>query len=132
MLRKMYDGAASYYYESDVSRLGATVAKRFPPSTAATPAATACQDGGSQPHAPDAALWKSPGWRALKFAVDDPHYYQYAFASDGAGVGSAFTARALGDQDCDAVLSTFERVASVDVENRVTGGQGVFVRLSGE
>ncbi len=38
----------------------------------------------------------------------------------------AAAARAIGDLNCDGVLSTFERVGHIDDENNVNGGAGLF------
>jgi hypothetical protein len=113
-LRRMYDGAVAYHAEHG----------RFPESAPLTPARPACAGGESSKIAPAPETWAAPGWQALGFSVDDPHYYQYEFASDG----DAFTARAVGDLDCNGVLSTFERVGTVAPGGGVSGGAGLFTQ----
>ena len=49
--------------------------------------------------------------------MDDPHYYQYEFIASG----SEFTARAIGNLDCDADFSTFGMIGRVDPANGVFG-----------
>ena len=71
-------------------------------------------------------MWGAAGWQALNFGVRDPFYYQYQFISSGTGTNAKFTARAIGDLNCDGRLSTFERIGRVDDENNVTGGAGLF------
>lgn len=48
--------------------------------------------------------WKQPGWQAIAFELADPHYYSYELVVDATG----FTARAIGDLDCDGELATYE------------------------
>ena len=44
------------------------------------------------------------GWQALEFSLDEPSIYNYSYAKGG---GTAFTATALGDADCDKGIATF-------------------------
>lgn len=111
-LRRLFDASISYYTRHD----------RFPDTTALTPGAAACRDGQPVKHAPTHADWRGPTWAALRFALHEPFRYQYAYVSDG----QSFTARVIGDLDCDGVLSTFERVGFIDAEGNVNGGAGTF------
>ena len=128
-LRKMFDSSVSYYNGEHAARNGNILDKQFPEQVAATPAATACNGTSSKKHAPSADYWKPATWQALNFAVEDPFLFQYEYLSTGAanpGPASAFTARAIGDLNCDAVTSLFERVATVDDENNINGGAGLY------
>jgi type IV pilus assembly protein PilA len=49
------------------------------------------------------------GWRCLKFSMNQPHYYQYQYASNGVD----FTAQARGDLDGDGVVSEFNIIGKV-------------------
>jgi hypothetical protein len=61
--------------------------------------------------ATDATLWNHPTWQALNFSIDDPHYYSYEYeVVDG---GEGYVVRAIGDLDCDGVVSTFELMGGV-------------------
>ena len=62
-----------------------------------------------EPFEADASQWDTPGWQALNFAVYDTHRYQYSFESGPNG----FTARAIGNLDCDDVTSTFEAIGRI-------------------
>ncbi len=73
-----------------------------PPPVGPTPPKGACCKSGEK-CAPNPALWKEPGWEALMFSVDDPHFYSYEVRSDG----TSFTVLAYGDLDCDGNYSTF-------------------------
>lgn len=121
-VRKLFDGSVSYYTDEHVDATGKPQPSHFPATAPRTPATTACKDGESVKHMPDPKMWSHPTWQALNFEVSDPFYYQYEYVSDG----KTFTARAIGDLDCDGVLSTFERVGKVDGENNVTGGAGLY------
>lgn len=124
-LRRMYDGAVAFYFEEQVGPDGTPLPRRFPRSAGPTPARPFCADGEKfQPRADD---WAAPGWTELGFALHDPHYFRYEFISEGEGAGARFTARALGDLDCDGVLSTFERVGTIDARGNVSPGAGIFI-----
>ncbi|MEO8843541.1 MAG: prepilin-type N-terminal cleavage/methylation domain-containing protein [Kofleriaceae bacterium] len=59
---------------------------------------------------PDAFM-TDPGWSQLEFSVDEPSQYSYQYVPNGTA-GSAFTAYAAGDTDCDSVLATFTMVGT--------------------
>jgi len=70
-----------------------------------TPARSACSEmsasGKIQPSHED---WAHPVWQALDFQMDRPHLFQYSYESDG----RTFTAKAVGDLDCDGTTVTYE------------------------
>jgi type II secretory pathway pseudopilin PulG len=125
-VKKMYDGARSYYMDPDFQygSIGSSVmAAQFPgPSVGPTPPlGTCCAQGGTC--APDRTLWDNDVWIALRFAVDDPHYYSYAYEVHGnARPGESapidgsnnFTVYAYGDLDCDGDYSTFAMYGEVN------------------
>jgi prepilin-type N-terminal cleavage/methylation domain-containing protein len=57
------------------------------------------------------AFMTDPTWSQLEFSVDEPSQYSYQYIGDS-GIGSAFTAYASGDVDCDSVLATFTMLGS--------------------
>jgi prepilin-type N-terminal cleavage/methylation domain-containing protein len=130
-VKKIYDGARSYYMEESMGRGSIQpIAKQFPDSTnTATvtpdPNTVCCATSGKK-CAPDPALWTDAGWQALKFSMDDPHYYGYVYSASGTDDSSTFSASAHGDLDCDTTLSTFEMVGSVQSDGTVTGQAGFF------
>jgi hypothetical protein len=68
------------------------------------PVARCCEQGGEC--LVDKALWSDPGWRALRFTLDDPHHYAYEYqVVDG---GRAAVLRATGDLDCDGTFGIVE------------------------
>jgi len=125
-LRKLYDSSVAYYTEEFAARNGAILPRQFPLTVASTPNDMACDGNTSQKHVPASGQWDHATWQGLTFAVDDPHYFNYGYISAGLGDGSSFTAYSNGDLNCDAVLSTFERIGSIDDENNVNGGAGIF------
>lgn len=126
-LKKIYQGARAYYTEETVSRgTGTVLPPQFPESVSTTPAAGSCCDHPTGKCPPDPAIWSAPGWQALKFSMDDPHYYSYTFESSGTGASAVFTARATGDLDCDGTYSTFEMYGSVGADGEVVGSAGVY------
>lgn len=124
-VRRMFDAAVTFYHAERADRGGKRLPPRFPQTTPPSPGRPFCEDGDDG-FAHDPEVWEHPGWRELEFAIDGPHRYQYQFISEGTGAGAMFTARALGDLNCDGVLSTFERVGTVDAEGNVTGGAGMY------
>jgi len=142
-LRKLFDSSVTYYEKGHTTRLGQPLIPRFPGvemDFGAVPGTNECcglvGDKCPPPGSPQAPgyfqeRWDHPVWHALNFGVDDPHYYWYEYDAVGVGAdalngGSAFTARASADLNCNLVFSTFERVGGVDPENNVVGGAGIF------
>lgn len=115
-IEKISTGARTYYMDQHVGQDidSATISQKFPASEAPTPALSCCS-GGADKCVPVATIWQTPTWNALQFSINDPHYYRYEFESAGSGLTAEFTARAIGDLDCDNDLSTFERYGWVEV-----------------
>jgi len=126
-VQKIYLGARTYWMDRNTQE-GAIVADspQFPQPAIARAAPSApggcCISdgpGNAEKCAPDASVWNVEPWKALKFSMDDPHYYGYAYEAsapapgDTAG-GNNFTALALGDLDCDGTKSTFSMYGVVD------------------
>lgn len=124
-VRRMFDGAVAFYSSEQIGPDGSLLPRRFPQTTAPSPDRRFCDDGDDG-FAADPSVWRQPGWQELNFAIDGGHRFQYQFISKGSGRTAEFTARALGDLDCDGVLSTFERVGFVDDEGNVNGGSGLY------
>jgi hypothetical protein len=120
-VRKLFDAAVTYYETPHPGPDGRALPPQFPRSVALTPAVWPCREEEGT-HAPAPKEWSDSTWQALGFAMNEPHAYRYEFVSEGA----RFTARALGDLDCDGVLATFERVGFLDEHGQVTGGVGLF------
>ena len=125
-VRKLYDSSVSYFESEHTDSSGTTLPKQFPTAAGPAPAATCCGQAGGKCK-PDNTLWTAATWPSLNFSVDDPFYYQYQYLSGGTDTGSTFKADAYGDLNCNAVLSTYERMGSVDAQFNVTGGSGLFV-----
>lgn len=125
-LRRMVDGAVAFYQREQFDAQGNPLPARFPQTTPLAPPSFACVDGESEPRQPMMEDWTAPGFKELQFAIPDRVYYRYQFISEGGGPDAVFTARALGDLDCDGVLSTFERVGAVR-NGRVDLGAGLYI-----
>ena len=129
-IRKLFDSSVSYFNEEQADRTGRLLPRQFPVSVSAPPKstwyATVCKDGKPARFTPNAGTWVAPTWQALNFAIEGPFYYRYEYVATGQGAGAKFTARAIGDLDCDGVFSTFERIGAVDRENNISGGAGLF------
>lgn len=125
-LSKMYMQARTYYLETFGGQsLNGIVAYQFPRSAPAEPALPCCLSGVGGKCQPDPIYWTAPTWRVLHFSMNDPHYYQYEFLSAGTGNSAEFTARAIGDLDCDGIESRFEIYGGIGTDGDVTGSAGV-------
>jgi type IV pilus assembly protein PilA len=71
---------------------------------------------------PDPVLWESAAWKCLRFSLDSPVYYQYAYDRDSA---TAFRARAVGNLDGDTVTSEWVYAGGI-----VTSGTANAMRLA--
>jgi hypothetical protein len=94
-------------------RVAATVSAtgHVPPAAAGpTPLPDCCEQGGVCEA--DATRWKTPGWEALAFSIDDEHRYTYSYVPDPSGRSAVI--RAVGDLDCDDVMSTYEVEIKID------------------
>ena len=120
-LRRLYDASVAYYKADQVDRAGAILPRSFPDSVGRTPAEPfACSDGLPVPLAPRAADWEAATWDRLGFSPRDPLFFRYEYVSEGTAAGARFTARALGDLNCDGVLSTYEISGEIDANFNVT------------
>ena len=129
-IRKIYESSRTYILEDNSARGSASILKKqFPESEGMTPSGTCCATpSGKCLDTP--GIWSSETWQALHFSLDDPHYYRYEYESTGstaAGTSSRFTARAIGDLNCDAITSTFEMVGEwSSLDHDVHGSAGIF------
>jgi prepilin-type N-terminal cleavage/methylation domain-containing protein len=128
-VKKIYDGARTYWMDPVYTAASfSPVPAQFPTKDGTAtgpgiPFANAvgkdcCAAGTSTSKercSPDPTPWRLDPWSALKFSVDDPHYFAYAYDIGDNEPGKAdFTAFAKGDLDCDAAFSTFFMVGVVD------------------
>lgn len=126
-VKKIYEGARVYFMEESNARASTTpIAKQFPASVGPNPAADACCPQAGDKCAPDPTQWVAAAWQALKFSMDDPHYYWYTYTAAGTENASAFSADANGNLDCDTEFSTFEMVGRIQTDGTVTGQAGFF------
>jgi hypothetical protein len=98
-----------------VERVAMSVAHtgRVPATPAGpTPLPSCCDIGGGTCTA-DPAVWDTPGWKALRFTVDDDYRYTYSYIPDPSGRSAIL--RAVGDLDGESSLYEVEVV--VDGQN---------------
>jgi type IV pilus assembly protein PilA len=127
-MKKLYEGARSYYMEETVQKGAVTpLPKQFPtaPSSEAPSEDSCCGQAGDKCQ-PQPSIWDSTEWNALRFSMDDPHYYWYSYDSSGVETDAAFTARANGNLDCNTEFSTYEMYGSVQGDGTITGSAGYF------
>ncbi|MEP6863880.1 MAG: prepilin-type N-terminal cleavage/methylation domain-containing protein [Deltaproteobacteria bacterium] len=98
-------GKASKRVKGEIGTYAAEAGAMLPHSSG-----TCCGDSGGTPQINNkctptpAAFSDGAGWSHLEFSVDEPSVYSYQYVPAG---GSAFTAYAVGDSDCDTVMATF-------------------------
>lgn len=85
----------------------------FPKGTVGPTPAKSCCEGPNMKCAPDPAAWSNPVWQAIEFSVDEPHLYRYSYESDG----KTFTAKAMGDLDCDGTEAVWVMKGTADNGN---------------
>ena len=126
-LRLMFDGSIRYY-------TGLENAPRFYPNPVGlTPAVPFCRDGAPLAVEVGPETWRHPTWQALAFAPAGPRLSRYTFLSSGPGPDASFTARAVGDLDCDGVPTTFEWWhGPQDHEGPVNGGRPGIIEYGDE
>ena len=76
----------------------------FPRGTAPLVTAAPCCGQDMNRCQSTAKDWQHPVWQALDFEIDEPSLFQYSYESDG----KTFTAKAIGDLDCDGIMITYQ------------------------
>jgi type IV pilus assembly protein PilA len=124
-LAYLFRSSSAYVTADRVGRgVGASAATQiFPVSASQTPSTLP----GTTRVTDTAGTWDTPTWNALSFSIADPHYFSYAYDSNGSGASAQFTARASGDLDGDTTASTFERAAGMNAQLEVQGSQGIWM-----
>lgn len=123
-IRRMYDGAVTYYVSEHANSNGSAQDRRFPadagPTPSSIPAATRVQVTPSE--------WSSQEWQQLDFMVSDPVRFSYSFDSNGL-TGSLALGQmiAQGDLNGDGVPSLFQRSAAGGTEGVSGSGALYFV-----
>jgi hypothetical protein len=98
-----------------------TINGRFPEGgsyPSPTPSTPCCDSGRSDRKcAPDRYAWDTGVWRELDFSIDEPHLFQYSYQTLNE---VTFSAKAIGDLDCDGVTIEYE------LSGTITSGSPVF------
>ena len=114
-LDKIKYGAREYFVMDHWDQNGTLMKKQFPKSISLTPSGGPPCDAAQTP----TSEWDAAGWGNLHFGMMEPHRYAYEFISAGLELNAVYTARALGDLDCDGNHSTYEFRGRVDAEGDV-------------
>ena len=115
-LDKVKIGAREYFVVDHWSNTGGLQAKQFPNGITNIPTGGPCCDKCTN----TSSEWDAANWDAIRFGLTEPHYYQYTYTATGTTNNAVYTARAIGNLDCDATYSTFEIRGAVDTEGAVT------------
>lgn len=136
-LRLMAERAWDFYRREHADQAGTVMPLQFPGTgvTAIGPDdwhEKVCPSGGAPTtYLPDSDSFAHPVFQALGFRLNEPFRFQYQFVAEGTGNEARFTARAVGDLDCDGLYSTYERTGSLGPGGEVKQG-GPFVLNPGE
>lgn len=95
-------GARAHVLADRYDARGNLLPRGFPVARTGWVPRAPCCDHGSKCQ-PDPAQWSASPWRELHFKMDDPHFFQWRYESDG----RSFKAEARGDLDCDGVFSAY-------------------------
>jgi hypothetical protein len=98
-------------------RVAAVVATtgRVPPLAAGpTPVPGCCEQGGAC--SAESVAWDAPGWRALRFSIDNDFRYTYQYVPDPSGTSAVV--RATGDLGCDGTTRVDELHLSVEADGK--------------
>ena len=123
-LNKEWAGSITYYESDHTVAFGVVLTKEFPgPSAAwANTSECGCLTGGACPG--NGSLWASDDvWKALAFALPDPHHYMPGYTASGTGIASLFTAYSKGDMNCNSTIAEFSREGRINSIGDVTGSR---------
>jgi prepilin-type N-terminal cleavage/methylation domain-containing protein len=110
MLRKIMDGATTYFYTDHVTNSGVEVLNQFPKATTDWYPTEIPHGRKVYPAASDPVPADRETWNHLRFIIVDGVYFQYFFASSGVGSSSTLNVAAQGYVHDDH-LCRFERAA---------------------
>ena len=97
MLRKIMDGATTYFYTDHVTSSGVEVLNQFPrASTDWYPVEVPRNGHKVYPKATDPVAADVDTWNHLKFVINEGVYFHYFFASSGVGSASTLNVTAEG------------------------------------
>jgi prepilin-type N-terminal cleavage/methylation domain-containing protein len=125
-LNKMWAGSVTYYmsdFTTLVASKGVALPKMFPsPDAKWERGAVDCCTMPGQRCPGGSTVWNSdPVWKALKFALADPHSYVPGYTGADTGTSAKFVAGAYGNLDCDGVVSEFTRNGFITSTGDVAG-----------
>jgi prepilin-type N-terminal cleavage/methylation domain-containing protein len=132
-LNKMWAGSVSYYM-SDFTKIvggkGIALEKQFPGPGGEweRPSLDCCAlPGGRCPGG--SSVWATDEvWKALKFALADPHAYMPGYTGTGQGPASKFVAGAFGDLNCNTTMAEFTRDGYITSTGDVAGQTQAIVK----
>ena len=117
-LNRIEVGAVAYHRADHFDATGQPVPRQFPGTDGPVPG-TPCWN---QPQARCAGRdpgWTNATWRALRFSMENSHYYTYAFSSAGFWEYAQYTATARGNLDGDGIVTTFQSHAGMQPDGGI-------------
>lgn len=126
-LNRMWLGSVSYYQADHMQQVvsGATSLPRQFPGPSSEPigggGADCCGQVGDKCPGGDPGF-EGPVWLALNFSLSEPFGFMPSYTSAATGAAATFTARSVGNQDCDGVRSSFTRRGGINGGGDVLGG----------
>jgi hypothetical protein len=94
----------------------------FPASTPWSPALECCKTKTAPKCAPGLGAFAHPTWKALRFDLVEPHYFQYRVTSEGKGKAARVVLEARGDLGCDGTVTAYRIAAHVDAKGELEVG----------
>ena len=125
-LKAITDGAVAYFDDEHYNTSGDPVPRQFPDTANANPSATPC-NGGTPQYKADPSIWEVANWKALKFGVVKPHYFQYQFYANGTATSSVYTAFAWANLDCDGTTSEYKTNGTIEPQTGEVKRTGVII-----
>jgi type II secretory pathway pseudopilin PulG len=95
----------------------------FPPATPWSPVVPCCKQPSAPKCRPGLGAFSDPTWKALRFDLTAPFYYQYRVTSEGKGKKARFVVEARGDLDCNGTSSSFRIAGHLDDKGDVVVGE---------
>ncbi|MCC6749221.1 MAG: hypothetical protein IT371_16280 [Deltaproteobacteria bacterium] len=95
----------------------------FPTSTGWAPEKPCCGAGDQKKCPGGKEAFAHQSFRALDFALTEPHYYQYRITSTGRGKRAAITLEARGDLNCNGKPSSYKVQGKLDAKGELEFGE---------
>ena len=127
-LGKIFKDVKDYYQANHVDSRHIEFSNLYPSGCAALTcdqaAIPAIGDRDGNNYIPDATAWDAICWKQIRFAIEEPIYYDYHYACTGTGdPGHHMWAWAVADLDTDLTSAYWYVNASIQTDGTYAGGK---------